>query len=214
MPGSNEVPKGSPKNSRRGSRSPSILFATSNRGKMDEAIQILRPFGISLRQYGGKGAEIQADTTSEVAAFSSREAARRAGRAVLVEDAGFFVDSLNGFPGVYSAYVWKTLGVRGVLALLGGSPRGGERARRRARFISSVAYCEPGGEPSVFDGSVRGTVASQPRGSRGFGFDPIFIPDGMDLTFGELSLEQKCAVSHRAEALTKFAEWHGTKSRR
>src|ERR1700730_16937792 len=107
MPGSNEVPKGSPKNSRRGSRSPYMLFATSNRGKMDEAIQILRPFGISLRQYGGKGAEIQADTTSEVAAFSSREAARRAGRAVLVEDAGFFVDSLYRFPRVESAPIRK-----------------------------------------------------------------------------------------------------------
>ena len=205
MPGSNKGGNASPLEL--------ILFATSNRGKMGEALQILRPFGIPLQQYEGKGIEIQADTTAEVAAYSSREAAKKAGRAILVEDAGFFVDSLGGFPGVYSAYVFKTLGVKGILALLGPQSRG-EKKSGTARFISSVAYCEPGGKPSIFEGTVSGTVAIRPRGTKGFGFDPIFVPDGGELTFGELTLEEKCIVSHRAVALRKFAMWYAAPSRR
>ncbi len=208
MPGSSRRSKGWGS-----SRHQPILFATSNRGKMEEALQILRPYGIPLQQYDGKGTEIQADTTSEVAAYTSREAASRAGRAVLVEDAGFFVDSLNGFPGVYSAYVFKTLGVRGVLTLLNRSSKRGPTSRK-ARFVSSVAYCEPGGEPSVFEGSVSGTVAARPKGTKGFGFDPIFVPEGRDLTFGELTLDEKCAVSHRAVALRRFANWYSARKGR
>jgi XTP/dITP diphosphohydrolase len=185
------------------------LFATSNRGKMEEALQILAPFGISIEQYDGKGTEIQADTTSEVASYAAREAAKRAGRAILVEDAGLFVDSLGGFPGVYSAYALKTIGIKGILALLG--PSNGETKSRTARFVSSVAYCELGGEPSVFEGSVSGSISGGPKGAGGFGFDPIFVPDGEELTFGELSQEVKCAISHRADALTKFAKWYQTR---
>ena len=207
MPGSN---KGGSK-ALESSRNPPILFATSNRGKMQEALQILRPFGISLQQYHGKGTEIQADTTSEVAEYASREAARRAGRAILVEDAGFFVDSLAGFPGVYSAYVFKTVGVKGILNLLVDSSKG-ETTSRKVRFISSVAYCEPGGEPAIFDGSVTGSVASEPRGARGFGFDPIFVPDGKEMTFGEMTLGEKCIISHRGIALRKFAKWYSARN--
>jgi len=187
----------------------SILFATSNRGKLAEARAILAPFGISVEQYDGKGIEIQADTNSEVAAYASRGAAMAAGRAVLVEDAGLYVEPLRGFPGPYSAYAFKTIGVAGVIALLRGSPSG-----KAATFVSSLAYCEPGGEPSLFEGSVRGTITARPRGKKGFGFDPIFVPDGGAKTFGELTLEEKCAVSHRADAMKKFAKWYLSRDRR
>lgn len=184
----------------------SILFATSNRGKLEEARKILAPFGLSVEQYDGKGTEIQADTNGEIAAYAAREAAITAGRPVLVEDAGLFADSLKGFPGPYSAYAFKTIGVAGIIALLG-SPhdKSGDRA---ARFVSSIAYCEPGGEPVLFDGSVQGTITSRPKGKMGFGFDPIFVPDGGAKTFGELTLDEKCAVSHRSVALRKFAKWY------
>jgi XTP/dITP diphosphohydrolase len=183
------------------SRPTPILFATSNRGKLDEAKQVLGPLGFSVQSHGGKGIEIQADTTSEVAAYSVRQAAKKARQPILVEDAGLFVDALGGFPGVYSAYVLKTLGVDGIIVLL-------EKSRSRsAKFVSSVAYCEPQGEPSVFDGSVSGIISDGPRGNGGFGFDPIFVPDGQKLTFGEFTLEDKCAVSHRGDALRKFARW-------
>jgi len=180
-----------------------VLFATSNLGKLEEARAILSPFGISVEQFDGKGVEIQADTNSEVAAYASRGAARSAGRAVLVEDAGLYVDSLHGFPGPYSAYAFKTIGLAGIVALLRSSP-----PVWTARFVSSLAYCEPRGEPSLFEGSVSGTITARPRGKKGFGFDPIFVPDGRAKTFGEMTLKEKCSVSHRANSMKGFAKWY------
>jgi XTP/dITP diphosphohydrolase len=181
----------------------SVLFATSNRGKLEEARTILALFGIAVEQFDGKGTEIQADTNSEVAAFASRGAARSAGRAVLVEDAGLYVDSLGGFPGPYSAYAFKTIGVAGIIALVKPPP-----SARVAEFVSSLAYCEPGGEPSLFEGTVKGTITRRPRGRKGFGFDPIFVPDGRAMTFGEMDLEEKCAASHRGSSMRRFAKWY------
>ena len=186
---------------------PPVLLATSNRGKLAEAREVLAGFGIAVKQFDGKGIEIQADKTSEVAAFSSRGAAISAGSPVLVEDAGLFIHALGGFPGPYSAYVFKTVGLDGVLSLLRG------RTPRKARFVSSLAYCKPGGEPVVFEGLVQGEITRSPRGSMGFGFDPIFLPAGGRRTFGELSLREKCAVSHRARALTEFARWYASAAR-
>jgi XTP/dITP diphosphohydrolase len=187
----------------------SVLFATSNHGKLEEARAILAPYGISVEQYDGKGIEIQADTTKEVAAYASKGAANTAGRAVLVEDAGLFVESLEGFPGPYSAYAFKTIGVAGIIALLRLSRRG-----RAAKFVSSLAYCHPLGEPTLFEASVQGTIATKPRGTKGFGFDPIFIPDGGDRTFGELTVEEKSSVSHRAGSMKKFAKWYLSRDQR
>jgi XTP/dITP diphosphohydrolase len=187
----------------------SVLFATSNRGKLEEARAILAPFGISVEQYDGKGIEIQADTTREVAAYASMRAANTAGRAVLVEDAGLFVESLEGFPGPYSAYAFKTIGIAGVIALLRTPPRA-----RAATFVSSLAYCEPHGEPALFEASVRGTITTKPRGTRGFGFDPIFVPEGGSKTFGELTVDEKCSVSHRAGSMKKFAKWYLSRDQR
>jgi len=141
-----------------------------------------------------------------VAAHTARNASARARRPIIVEDAGLFIDALRGFPGVYSAYALKTIGLGGVVKLLKGS------RSRRASFVSSVAYCEPGGEPEVFDGTVQGTISLAPRGSGGFGFDPIFLPSGGKKTFGELSIEEKCEVSHRSRALRKFAAWYSSRS--
>lgn len=186
----------------------SVLLATSNRGKLEEARAILAPFGITVEQYDGKGIEIQADTTSEVAAYASRGAAATAGRPVLVEDAGLHVESLNGFPGPYSAYAFKTIGVAGIIALLRPHP-----SKRAARFVSSLAYCEPRGEPTLFEGSAVGAITTKPRGKRGFGFDPIFVPEGGTKSFGELTIEEKCAVSHRADAMKKFAKWYLSRDR-
>jgi XTP/dITP diphosphohydrolase len=188
--------------------SSSVLFATSNRGKLAEARAILAPLGIAVEQFDGKGIEIQADTTAEVAAYSSRGAAAAAGRPVLVEDAGLYVDSLGGFPGPYSAYVFKTIGVAGVVSLLRPS------AKREARFVSSLAYCKPGGEPTQFEGTALGSIALKPVGDRGFGFDPIFLPAGGSKTFGELTVEEKCVVSHRAASMKRFAKWYLSRDRR
>jgi XTP/dITP diphosphohydrolase len=187
-------------------RGESVLFATSNRGKLEEARKIFASFGLSVEQYDGKGVEIQAETTGEVAGHAAKAAALSAGRPVLVEDAGLYVESLRGFPGPYSAHAFKTIGLAGIIALLR-TPSGRHKGRA-ARFVSSVGYCEPGREPLLFEGSVRGVIAGKPRGRKGFGFDPIFMPEGGAKSFGELTLEEKCAVSHRGVAMRKFANWY------
>jgi len=185
----------------RGSIKP-VAFATSNRGKIEEARIVLSPFGMAVRPFNGKGLEIQAETVSEVAAFSAEVASRKHGRALIVEDAGLFVDSLQGFPGPFSSYVYKTLGIGGLLSLLEGA------RSRRASFRSAVAYCEPAGEPRVFEGLVTGRISKSPSGENGFGFDPVFVPTGSRRSMGQLTLMQKCEVSHRGEALRKFAAWY------
>jgi XTP/dITP diphosphohydrolase len=182
---------------------PPVAFATSNPGKAVEAKIVLDAFGIELVTFSGKGIEIQADSVVEVAEYSARSAASRYGRALIVEDAGLFVTALKGFPGPFSSYVFKTLGSEGVLKLLDGVED------RTATFKSAVAYCEPSGESRTFEGMVGGRLALSPSGERGFGFDPVFLPDGGGgRSMGELTVEEKCLLSHRGNALRSFARWY------
>jgi XTP/dITP diphosphohydrolase len=120
---------------------------------------------------------------------------------VVAEDAGFFVEALQGFPGPYSSYVYRKLGVEGILKLMK------DVTERRAYFCSALAYSS-GGHCFCFEGKVRGTVSLSPRGARGFGFDPIFIPiDADGRTFAEMEVGEKNRFSHRAIAFRKFFEW-------
>jgi len=107
---------------------------------------------------------------------------------------------LGGFPGTYSAYVFGTLGCEGILRLIEG------QEDRSARFISSIAYVEPDSEVRVFTGIVSGSISHEMRGSGGFGYDPIFVPDGHDRTFAELG-DEKNQLSHRYLALRKFGDF-------
>jgi len=178
-----------------------ILFVTGNRHKLEEAGRILSPHGISLEMAGCEKLEIQAGTLEEVASFAAKVAAREIGAPVLVEDSGLFIDALGGFPGPYSSYAFKTIGCRGVLRLMNGA------SDRGASFRCAVAYCAAGAEPRGFTGVSGGSIANDMTGSRGFGFDPIFIGRGCRLTYAELDAESKCRVSHRGEAFRRFAEW-------
>ena len=179
-----------------------VSFATGNSGKVEEATIILAPFGIRVKAFDGKGVEIQAETVEEVASYSAAEAASSFRRALMVEDAGFFVEALNGFPGVYASHAFGTIGIAGVLKLLEGS------RSRRAVFRSAVAYCTPGGKPVIFRGEVKGRISEAQLGRGGFGFDPVFVPEGFRKTMAQLTVEQKCAVSHRGEAMRAFGAWY------
>ncbi|MEO2241314.1 MAG: XTP/dITP diphosphatase [Euryarchaeota archaeon] len=178
-----------------------ILVATGNRAKFREMRDVLREHGIEAERVDVDYPELQSDSPEEIAAYGARYCAESLGKPVIVEDSGLFVDALNGFPGPYSAYVYETIGNEGILRLLEGEED------RSARFISVIGYCEPGGEPVTFTGEVRGRIAEEPRGEEGFGYDPIFIPEGREKTFAELGVEEKCKMSHRARALEKFARW-------
>ncbi len=179
-----------------------IYFATRNSGKFIEAVKITSRFGINLKHLRFEKQEIQSNDLAEIASFAAKQASDSKNCAVLAEDAGFFVNALNGFPGPYSAYVFRTLGTRGILKLLGKS------GKRRAFFKAAVAYCTPRKGPECFTGVVDGFVTREPRGTHGFGFDPIFLPrQGDGRTFGEISTDEKNALSHRALAFERFSKW-------
>ncbi len=158
--------------------------------------------GLTVARIQSKGSEVQSDDPGEIAKFAAKEASKSAGRPLVVEDTGLFISSLNGFPGPYANYAYRKLGLDTVLRMLEGS------RSRVARFESAVAYCEPGGRPMLFRGSLRGRVGTRALGSRGFGFDPIFVPRGENATLAQMTLQRKCSLSHRAIAVRKFGEWY------
>ena len=172
-----------------------INFVTSNKGKFAEARGI---FG-DLEQKDIGYTEIQADTLEEVAIFGMKEVATRLVGPVMLEDAGLFIEALQGFPGVYSAYVQKTIGNDGILRLMEGVEN------RRAFFKSVVVYAEPGLEPQMFTGIVRGQIGFEARGSSGFGYDPIFYVGEKSL--GEMEIAEKNRISHRAKSMRALKEW-------
>jgi XTP/dITP diphosphohydrolase len=182
-----------------------VFFATHNKGKFIEAAKITSRFGINLKYLRFEKREIQSDDLAEIASFAAKEISDSKNRAVLVEDAGFFVSALNGFPGPYSAYVFDTLGTGGILKILENN------VNRRAFFKAAVAYCAPRKLPKYFTGVVDGLVSRKPRGTYGFGFDPIFLPRrGSGRTFAEMSTDEKNSLSHRALAFEKFSKWFAT----
>lgn len=178
-----------------------VYIATSNAHKIAEARAVLGEYGIELEPVKAVKLEVQSDSLEEIALRAARTAySNSRASPLIVEDAGLFIYSLNGFPGPYTSYAYKTIGLEGVLRLLEGS------RDRRARFVSAVAVIEPPLE-RVFVGVAEGYIAAEPRGGSGFGFDPIFIPEGSRRTFAEMSLEEKNKYSHRAKALRMAAEW-------
>jgi len=117
---------------------------------------------------------------------------------LLADDSGLFIDALKGFPGVYSAYVYKTIGCDGILTLME------KEEARGARFECVLGFAEPGKDPVLFKGISKGTISRSKRGDEGFGYDPIFIPEGGERTFAEVPMGEKNRVSHRGRALENF----------
>jgi XTP/dITP diphosphohydrolase len=163
---------------------------------------VLRELGLTIDRVNSKGSELQSDDLGEIAKFAATEASKSEGRALAVEDTGLFIASLNGFPGPYANFTHRKLGLDVILRIL-------EYSRdRSAIFESAVAYCEPGGIPHLFRGSLRGRIGTRASGSNGFGFDPVFIPAGEDVTLAQMTLERKCSMSHRAIAVRRFGKWY------
>jgi len=170
-------------------------FVTSNKGKFVEAQAI---FGDLVQRDIGY-TEIQADTLEEVALYGMKEVVARLQGPVMLEDAGLFVEALQGFPGVYSAYVQKTIGNAGILRLME------EQENRSAYFKSVVAYIQPGMETVMFSGEVHGQIGFEARGKKGFGYDPIFYVG--EVSMAEMGLEEKNQISHRAASMQALKKW-------
>jgi len=176
---------------------------TANRNKFLEAKAILTEFNINLTQVEEERVETQADDLEEIARFSAETAAHLIDAPVIVEDAGLFIQHLNGFPGPYSSYTLRKIGLDGILRLMEGVQN------RGACFKSAVAYCSaPQDRAVVFIGLVGGTISSKKRGEGGFGYDPLFIPsEGDGRTFAEMSPLEKGRLSHRGRTLREFGGW-------
>ena len=168
---------------------------------------MLKEFGMSPKRLKAKGTEVQSDDVSVIAARAALETYSSRRFPLFTEDTGLWVTSLGGFPGPYASFAYRTIGVAGLLELARSSKD------RSAEFRSAVAYCAGRGV-NVFEGRLKGRLALEARGRNGFGFDPVFIAEGDDRTLAELSVREKCEVSHRARALRALADWLTSRRRR
>jgi len=179
------------------------FFVTGNIHKFNEARRVLAEYKVAVAMLKIETVEVQNDNLEIIAKASATDAVKKCGLPVFVEDAGLFIKALNGFPGPYSSYVYRTVGTKGILKLMENIDK------RHAHFQSIVAFSSPEEEPKCFQGKIKGKISRIERGSSGFGFDPIFEPSGdHKRTFAEMTTTEKNEYSHRAEALRKFAEWY------
>ena len=180
-----------------------VYFITGNKGKLEEAKKKFSTLNINVVQKDLGYPEIQAEMLEDVARFGVEHIQKRFNNPFILEDAGLFIDALDGFPGVYSSYVFYTVGFKGILKLLNGI----EKTKRGAQFRSVFAYGEPGKKPKLFIGECRGNISFEEKGTNGFGYDPIFIPDGDTRTFAEMETEEKNSLSHRGKSLDKLIDF-------
>ncbi len=188
-----------------------LVVASHNAGKVREFGDLLRPFKLDVVSAAGLGLPEPEETGStfvENSLLKSRSCAQASGLLALADDSGLAVEALAGEPGIYSAR-WAgpgkdfNIAMEKVEAAL--QARGATAAKdRRAAFICVLSLAWPNGEQQVFEGKVEGTLVWPPRGSQGFGYDPVFQADGYDITFGEMNPPDKHAISHRADAFNKM----------
>jgi len=175
-----------------------LTFITTNKNKVREANEIAEAYGIELEQYDFDYPEIRSESIEEVAREGAEVCFKEVGKPLIVEDSGFFIETLGGFPGTYSAFVHNKIGNGGLLRIMDG------KTNRMAEMRACVAYHD-GESVKTFAGAVKGVLAEKERGAGGFGYDPIFIPEGHEKTFAEDS-ETKSKISHRKRAFVKLFE--------
>ena len=185
-----------------------FVLATHNPGKLREMGEILKDFGIEVVSPKDLGITVDVEETgttfAENAMLKAKAICQAAGLPAIADDSGLCVDALNGAPGVYSArYGGEGLDDRGRYLLLLSSLRGAPT--RAAHFACAVACAFPNGDTLTAEGRCDGSIAYAPLGEGGFGYDPVFLLPGTGKTFGQLTQEEKSAVSHRGRALKDFA---------
>ena len=177
-----------------------VLFATGNMGKLQEVKAKFVAHGIEVERLDDRYPELQVDTLEEVVNWGLDWLWNRHKKTLMVDDSGLFIDSLKGYPGVYSAYVFKTLGCEGILKLLEG------KKDRSAEFRCCAGYVDSNGVKTLVIGKVKGQIINEKRGTGGFGYDPLFVPDGYEKTFAQMQTDEKNSISHRGRAFDLLAE--------
>ena len=198
---------------RRLQRASRIVVASHNEGKVREVAELMAPHGLDAVSAGALGLPEPEETGASFianAVLKAEAAAQASGLPAIADDSGLSVDALDGAPGIHSAR-WAgpdkdfARAMRNVEERL--QARGASMPeRRKAHFVCALAVAWPDFERAVFEGRVEGTLVWPPRGTRGFGYDPMFLPDGYDLTFGEMEPQAKHAISHRARAFRRLVE--------
>jgi XTP/dITP diphosphohydrolase len=198
-----------------------LVVATHNPGKLREMRELLTPYGIEAISAGELGLPVPAETGhmfSEIAAIKAHAAAKATGWSAFADDSGLCVDALDGAPGLFSADWVVGKDFRPAMERVERELRRRDAtkpAQRRAHFVSALILAWPDGHEELFEGRVHGRLVWPPRGERGFGYDPMFQPDGSSKTFGEMAAEEKNgidwsrggeALSHRARAFAKLAQ--------
>ena len=179
-------------------QSSELFFVSSNTHKFTEAERILSNLGLELNLFKTTLEEIQSNSFSEIAKRKALDAYSKVQKPVIIEDDGLFIDSLDGFPGPYSSYAYDTIGNKGIIRLLENSES------RNAKFVAIIAYCNGVDDVQLFESSIPGKISlSIEKG--GWGYDPIFIPDGESKTYANVSDKDK--FSHRSASLKKFSDW-------
>jgi XTP/dITP diphosphohydrolase len=182
-----------------------LVIASHNKGKVIEIEALLRPFGVATVGAAALGLpepEETGTTFEENAALKASVAAAAGGLPALADDSGLVVPALGGAPGIYSAR-WAGPGKDFRVAMERVHRELGE-GDRRARFVAVLALVWQDGAIATFCGEVHGRLVWPPRGGRGFGYDPMFVPHGYELTFGEIDPDEKHRISHRARAFEKL----------
>ena len=188
-----------------------LVVATHNNGKLEEITDLLAPFNVAVK--GAKELNLTEPEETETtfvanARIKAHAAARATGLPALSDDSGITIDSLGGAPGVYTADWAETPNGRDFVMAMEKTHAALEAANapfpRRAQFRCTLVLAWPDGHDEVFEGVMPGVIVWPMRGDQGHGYDPIFQPDGYDITFGEMDRWEKNKISHRADAFKKF----------
>jgi XTP/dITP diphosphohydrolase len=189
-------------------RGSQLIVASHNQGKVREIKALLGPHGIEPVSAGLLGLPEPEETGLTFAAnaeIKAHASAKAGGHAALADDSGLCVDALDGAPGIYSArWAGPTKDFRIAMTRIHDELRHKGLSTSAAKFVCALCVALPSGESQVFEGEVHGRLTFPPRGDHGFGYDPIFIADGMEETFAEIDPVKKHAMSHRARAFEKL----------
>ena len=187
-----------------------IIFASHNHGKIAEMTNILQPFGISLitaDEIEMPEVEETGTTFKENATLKAVTIAKITGKACIADDSGLCVKALNGRPGVYSARYAPNRDFDLAMDKLLAEIKDSGQSDRSAYFACVVVLAQPDGSCCSFEGRVDGKIAEAKNGTGGFGFDPVFIPEGYNQTFAQLGADVKNTISHRGRAMAKFIDF-------
>jgi len=180
-----------------------LILVTQNEHKLKELTPLFKQYDVSFQTSPIEKTEVRSQSVEVIAKKAAQIAYDSLGRPVVLDDTGFYIEYLNGFPGAYAAYVLDTIGTAGILKLME------DATDRTARFITGVGYYDSC-QSKTFEGVMTGQIGYDEAGTGGFGYDPIFKPEGFEKTYAELDFSEKVEISHRTRAFKKFLEWYTT----